>query len=139
MGSPVSLVIANLVMGDLEMKALSSFFCPPKLFHRLVNDSLAALKKFCIPLFYDQLNKQNPRTQFTVERYGVDGIVFLDTWNAATTVYRKTTHPGQYLQFSSHNSIQHNDAVVRALYHRAIQISRDDKKEGWENVVYLTR
>ena len=36
-----------------------------------------------------------------------------------TTVYRKPTHPDQYLQWDSHHAISEKYSVISTLYHRA--------------------
>ena len=39
MGSPVSVIVANLVMEDIEDRALSSFYAPPRFWRRYVDDT----------------------------------------------------------------------------------------------------
>lgn len=103
MGSPASVIVANLVMEDLENNALSTFTQRPRLYYRFVDDTIAASKKTEIPKFHKHLNDQNVHIKF--ERYKKDGISFLDTLNQVnddgsicTKVYRKPTHSERYLQ-----------------------------------------
>ena len=68
-GFTVSVIVANLVMEELENKALSTFTQRPRLYYRFVDDTIAALKKTEIPKFHKHLNDQNVHIKFTVERY----------------------------------------------------------------------
>ena len=45
MGSPISIIIANLVMENVEEGAMSTFFNPPKFRRRYVDDTLVVIKK----------------------------------------------------------------------------------------------
>ena len=75
MGSPVSVVVANLVMEDLKIKALlRSSVVKPKIYKRFVDDTIAAIKTTKINAFHGHLNAQNPHIQFTIERYHPDGL-----------------------------------------------------------------
>ena len=55
MGSPVSIIVANLVVEELENNAVSTFAQRPRLYHRFVDDSIAVLKKTEIPKFHKHL------------------------------------------------------------------------------------
>ena len=43
MGSPVLVVVANLVMEDVEQEALFTFHTPPRFWRRYVDDTCTAL------------------------------------------------------------------------------------------------
>jgi hypothetical protein len=84
MGSPVSAVIAELVMQRLEKVALRTFPVPVQWWKRYVDDSNACLKQNDITAFHDQLNSIDPCIQFTIETAtavngDVQTIAFLDT------------------------------------------------------------
>ncbi len=81
MGSPVSVVVANLVMENLENKALGSFHTKPKVYKRFVDDTTTAIKTVVIDAFRKHLNNQGPHIKFTIERYQPNGLAFLDTLN----------------------------------------------------------
>ena len=67
MGSPVSVVVANLVMEDIKERALSTFHPPPQFWKRYADDTCAALPPDQIHPFLDHLNRIEPCVQFTVE------------------------------------------------------------------------
>ena len=140
MGSPVSVVVANLVMEDLEDRALRTFLYTPQLYFRFVDDTIAALKSNLINDFHAHLNAQDSSIQFTVERYSQDGLPFLDTLNVVsingsieTSVYRKKTHTDRYLDFDSHHPICHKRGVVRALQSRADMVSSTERTKELEH------
>ena len=103
MGSPVSAVIANLVMEDVEQRALAS--AP-------VNPSFLSENE--IDVLLQHLNSIEPSIQFTIERETDRKLVFLDTCvhrtiegKLETDVYRKPTHTDKYLSFNSHHPKSH--------------------------------
>ena len=110
MSSPISPLIANLVMEEFEVKAL----CTPPPLHlwlRFVDDILVIHKTEHSKQLLHHTNPQNPNIQFTVEQPCTDGsIPFLDTKvtpgpnnTIHTTVYRKPTHTDQYLHWDSNH------------------------------------
>jgi len=56
MGSPVSVVVANLVMEDVEERALASCVVPPRFWKRYVDDVCVAMPRNLISSFLDHLN-----------------------------------------------------------------------------------
>lgn len=67
MGSPVSAILANLVMGHVEEEALSSAPHPPKWWFRYVDDSHVCLQKNNVDEFHAHLNSINSHIQFQIE------------------------------------------------------------------------
>ena len=126
MGFPVSVVVADLVMEDVESRALTSFPYPPRFWTRYVDDTCCALRTDSVDNFHRHLNSIEPSIQFTVEAESEGQLAFLDVLisrnldgSMDTTVYRKPTHTNKYLDFSSHHPLAHKIAVVRTLYSRA--------------------
>ena len=142
MGSPVSAVIAELVMEEIEEKALASAPVKPRWWRRYVDDSNACLKSESIRVFHSHLNSINPHIQFTIEMptTGAEGqtIAFLDTSNTVSAsgqvevgVYRKPTHTNKYLAFESHSPAQSKRAVVKTLMDRAKYLpSTSERKQS---------
>ena len=125
MGSPVSAVTANLVMEDLEKRALSTSLSQPCFRKRYVDDLCAAVKSNLVLTLQNHLNNIEPSIQFTVERETERKISFLDVTvcrqddgQLSTKVYRKPTHTERYLSFDSHHPIAHKRAVIKSLTDR---------------------
>ena len=126
MGSPVSVTVANLVMEDVEQRALATFTNPPKVWKRYVDDTCCALATSDIDRFHQHINSIEPHIQFTVEIETNGQLPFLDLLlrreedgSISTSVYRKPTNTDRYLDFSSHHPQAHKAAVVRTLMNRA--------------------
>ena len=147
MGSPVSPLIANFYMEDLEKKAINT--APPdirpRLWKRYVDDILAVIPKTGISRFKEHLNTIDPTgsIKFTHEEMSGDHIPFLDANIHVTpsktvkfTVYRKKTHTNQYLSFHSNHHISHKLSVVRTLVDRAEKVvtEQKDKQEELETI-----
>ena len=130
MGSPVSVVVTNLVMEDIEHKALSSFLTPPHFWKRYADDTCTILPGDLVNSFHSHLKRIDNNLQFTVEKESDGQLPFLDILltreedgSVSTSVYHKTTHTDQYLNFESHNPVAHKRAVVKTLLHRADALS----------------
>ena len=131
MGSPVSAVVAELVMQRIEKVALDSSPAPVRWWKRYVDDSNACLKQLDVPLFHQHLNSVNSHIQFTIEmpavnRNGSQTIAFLDTQllgnisgDIDVKVFRKNTHTDKYLPFESHSHKNDKKAVIKTLLDRA--------------------
>ncbi|XP_068697119.1 uncharacterized protein [Montipora foliosa] len=67
MGSPISPVIADLVMEQIEETAIATAPHPPKGWFRYVDDSHTCLRKQQVDEFHQHLNSINLHIQFTLE------------------------------------------------------------------------
>ena len=139
MGSPVSPIVANLFMEDYEGKALEAYQDPPKYWGRYVDDVLAVIKTANIEPFTQHLNAQHTSIQWTSELETDGKLPMLDTLTTRRTdgslkfsVYRKPTHTDQYLQFQSHQPMEHKMSVIRTLTHRADTIISDPQDKERE-------
>lgn len=133
MGSPVSAILANLVMEHVEERALITAPHPPKWWYRYVDDSHVCITREHLTEFHSHLNSVNEHIKFTVEEEKDGSIAFLDTMTSRnpdgtikTSVYRKATHTDKYLQFNSHHPTQHKRSVARTLLDRAKNIPSTD-------------
>ena len=78
MGSPVSVVEAEIVMQNIEEQALATFTQTGPLWLRYVDDSFTTVRKDRIDDFHEHLNRQNADIQFTKEIKENGKIPFLD-------------------------------------------------------------
>ena len=78
MGSSLSPVIANMMMEDLEQQALSTFYYPPSIWVRYVDDVYAIVKTENVDAFQKHLNTINSCIQFALEMETSGSIAFLD-------------------------------------------------------------
>ena len=120
MGSPISAILANLVMKHIEERALATAPHPPKWWYRYLDDSDSCIHKQFIEEFRAHLNSIDPHVQFTYEVEQEGDISFLDTkttrqtdGSIVVTVYRKPTNTDKYLDFDSHHQVQHKRAVAQ--------------------------
>ena len=133
MGSPVSAIIADIVMQEIETIAINTSPVPVRWGRRYVDDSNSCLQRQHVDKFHSHLNSINQNIQFTIEMPSPtehrQQISFLDTMIiieknriVEIDVCRKSTHTNKYLLFSSHNPIRNRRAVVRSLFDRAKSI-----------------
>ena len=133
MGSPVSAVVANLFMEFFENLALSTSPVKPSMWKRYVDDILCFLKKGGEKDFLDHINGIRPSIELTMETESGGKISFLDCelqrkldGSLDVTVYRKPTHTGRYLHYTSHHPVHVRRGVVRSLYDRARRIVSEE-------------
>ena len=105
---------------------MSTFHTPPRFWKRYVDDTCTVLPGDLVDSFHSHLNSIDNNIQFTVEKESDEQLPFLDILltreeggSISTSVYRKTTHTDQYLNFESHHPVAHKRAVVKTLLHRA--------------------
>ena len=126
MGSPVSMVVANLVMEHVEKLAISSFVRKPCFWKRYVDDGCCSVQECDVNDLLVPINSIEPFIQFTCEIEKNCHLPYLDILlehnldgTISTRVYRKPTHTERYLDFSSHHPPAHKAAVVKSLFDRA--------------------
>ena len=130
MGSPLSPTVANIFMENFEKEALETAPHPPSLWKRFVYDTFVILEAQYKDEFFHHINSIDDNIKFTAEATKADGSMpFLDTLvtpqsdgSLQTTVYRKSTHTNQYLQWDSHHAISNKYSVISSLLHRAKDI-----------------
>ena len=138
MGSPVSAVIANMVMEDGEQRASAT--SPVKTFSwkRYVDDFISVVSGNEAEHLLSHFNSVQPSIQLTCEREKDRNLPFLDLnvsrgvqGNLETSVYRKPTHTDKYLAFDSHHPICLKKSVAKTLLRRAdwLPSSLDSKAE----------
>ena len=142
MGSPVLVVVANLVMEDVEQEALYTFHTPPRFWRRYIDDTCTALPSDLVDSFHNHLNSIDPCIQFTMEKESDGQLTFLDILlsreedgSISTSVHRKATHTDQYLCFHLHHPAAHKRAVVRTVMCRAEALSSSGVSRAQEEKI----
>ena len=134
MGSPISVTIANLVMEHIEIKAINSFFSPPKLWSRFVDNTFVILKSDIVKRFSAHINSIEASIKFTIEHEKEDKLPFLDilvmkkkSGTLATKIYRKETHTNRYLNYESCHLQQQKQGIIISLLNRLAKLITDSK------------
>ncbi|KAM4585669.1 uncharacterized protein V3H82_004644 [Fundulus diaphanus] len=132
MGSPVSPIVANLYMEEMEKRALGTFRgTPPSHWFRYVDDTFVKIQLKEVEAFTRHMNSVDNNIKFTREDANDNKLPFLDclvNMEGDVEVYRKPTHTDQYLLFDSHHPLEHKLSVIRTLQHRAEHVPT--KTEG---------
>ncbi len=128
MGSPVSPILANLCMEEIEELAHKQSTSPPKKWFRFVDDIFSIINRHVLTNFYNLLNSIDPHIKFTMEQELHEKLPFLDTLvtrnngSLLINVYRKRTHTDRYLDYNSHHDKQHKISTAQNVLHRAVTL-----------------
>ena len=124
MGSPVSVIVAEIVMQAIEERAIATYKQTLPIWLCYVDDTFTTVHQDEINALHEHLNKQNPDIQFTkeIEENGkipfLDCLVIHDNNKLRTTVYRKPTHTDRLLDQLSYNPTAHKATTVKTLTRR---------------------
>ena len=128
MNMPISAVIANMVMDNVEQRALTTSPVKPFLWKQYVDDVISAER------LLSHLNSVEPFIQFTLKHEKDRHLTFLDLnvhrgelGNLEANVYYKPTHTEKYLAVDSHHHICHKKSVAKILVKRAEGSSLNSK------------
>ena len=123
MGSPVSPVVANLCMEEIEKTAINATSLSPKFWKRYVDDSLCIIKRDAVASFHDSLNSIDQHISFTIEHESfLDTLILRDNGKLLVDIYRKPTQTDRYLDFHSHHDRKHKISTAETLLHRALNL-----------------
>ena len=142
MGSPVSPIVVNLYMEELEQQIIASApaECKSRSWKRYVDDILCIVKKGQAESLQNHMNMVDETGSIQFTREEVDrSMPFLDAkftaradGSIASIVYRKKTRTDQYLNFASHHPKHQKLGVVRILMNRCdtlVSCEEEKKKE----------
>lgn len=122
MGSPISVVIAELVMQNIEAKIFQNDAFDILLWRRYVDDCFVIVRNDQIDPLLSFINSINDNIKFTCELEQNSKLPFLDLLimrnndgSLNFTVYRKPTNSGKYLDFCSYSHHSHKMSVIRSL------------------------
>jgi len=129
MGSPLSPIIADIVLQDLEDKALANLKFTPSFYVRYVDDVALCVPSASVSETLNIFNSSHPRIQFTLEVGENDKLNFLDItlildgsclmfdW------YHKPTFSGKYLNFLSQHPLCQKKGTIIGLTDRVFSLS----------------
>jgi len=129
MGSPLSPILADLVLQDLEEKAITRLPIPLPLYFRYVDDIVLAAPPSFFPTILTTFNSFHKRLQFTIEKSINNRINFLDisicltSGNFIIDWYRKPTFSGRFLNFFSQHPVCQKRGVIYGLVDRIFRLS----------------
>ena len=126
MGSSLGPVLANIIMMELEKIVVSDLINSGliKFYIRYVDDTLLLAKEDDIDNIVQQFNAFDDNLKFTIDKFTDNNVHFLDIKidRNGTDLFCKTTHTGQYIDFTSQTPWKLKTTWVKALYHRAKKI-----------------
>ena len=95
-----------------------------KFYIRYVDDTLLLAKEDDIDNIVQQFNAFDDNLKFAIDKFTDNDIHFLDIEidHNRTDIFYKTTHTGQYIDFTSQTPWKLKTAWVKALVHRANKI-----------------
>lgn len=129
MGSPISSIIAQLVMEYAEDQIIDNLDFGILFYKRYVDDCLLAIPKDKEQEILNAFNAFHHKLQFTIESENNKQINFLDLTlirennRIFTKWYTKTVSSGRYLNFNSEHHIIHKNNVITAIIDRAIKLT----------------
>jgi len=118
MGSPLSPVLADIVLQDIEEAALGRLPASLPFYYRYVNDILLASPPELFDLILEIFNSFHDRLKFTMEIGRGGRISFLDVTLIVENrtiifdLYKKPTNSGRYLNFYSNHPMTHKKGVI---------------------------
>ena len=131
-------------MTRLEERALEQFSPRPSTWLRFVDDVFSVVKKSAVHRLLDHLNNQHPSIQFTMEMEENGRLPFMDVsverrkdGTLSTSVYRKATHTGRYLDFESNAPDSVKRSVAVSLFRRLdyVTAGSEAKKEEEHRII----
>ena len=136
MGSPLGSILANIFVGFHERR-LFDWFPKPFIYLRYVEDTFVSFKSRSDAfVFFDILNQLLPSLSFTIEKENNGQLPFLDVLvercdsSFLTSVYRKPTFTGLYLDWHFFAPKSRKLNLIRCLSYRALNICSDCKIEN---------
>ena len=141
MGSPWSIVLANIYIKYLEEMALRSASLKPSLWFWYVDDTFIRwLHQEDVQTLQDHVNPIWS-TQFTIVKEEDNILSFLDVLITRTekgfrsSGYRNPTFTGPYLNFNSHHPYNVKKGIIRCLqlWAKGISSDSDEYQEGMKS------
>lgn len=129
MGSPLSPIVSDMVMTDVELHAIDKLKFNLPFYFRYVDDIFTMVPHSHINDVLDTFNSVHERIQFTVEIGTNNSIHFMNVTvhllneGFIFNWYRKPTFSGRFLNFYSQHPTAHKKGVVVGLIDRVVCLS----------------
>jgi len=129
MGSPLSPILSDIVMQDLETKAFQNLNLYLPLYFRYVDDLLLLAPNNEVDNILKTFNSIHERLRFTIEMESNRTLNFLDLSliirgdRLIIDWYRKDTCSGRYLSYFSGHPLCHKIGTIYSLVDRAFLLS----------------
>lgn len=129
MGSPLSPIIADLVLQDLKEEALNRLPCILPIYFRYVDDILLAAPRGEIDNILGTFNSLHDRLKFTLELSENNCINFLNVKIRSTEhgcifdLFYKPTCSHRFLNYHSQHPIIHKKGVILNLVDKILRLS----------------
>src|SRR5580765_437176 len=129
MGSPLSLILSDIVMDDLETHCLSLLSFNVPTYYRYVDDIFTIVPRTKVDEMKLTFSNYHQRLTFTYEIESDSCISFLDTTvirsdgRLVTNWYRKPTCSNRYINFHSNHPFKYKMNTIYNLVDRAILLS----------------
>jgi len=129
MGSPLSPILADIVLDDLETSCIQKLDFTLHTYFRYVDDIFMIIPATKLLMVLDIFNNYHPRLKFTYEVEANDSLNFLDVSvikindKLITNWFRKSTFSGRYINFHSNHPLQYKLNSIANLVDRAILLS----------------
>jgi len=143
MGSPLSPMIADIVMQDLERVVLETFDFDIPFYYRYVDDIVLAVPTSKIDSVFKKFNSIHPKLQFTIE-IGNNSINFLDVTiiikdnQILFDWFHKPTFSGRYLNYWSQHPLSQKKGTIIGLVDRAFLLSHPEfHQKNFESIIKI--
>ena len=145
MGSPISPLLANIWLDEIEKCFLSTLSNPPRLWIRYLDDIFTLVKNLeeNLKSYLRRLNNVNDKIKFTEERENNKVLNFLDVQVTREEdrfdkkVFRKPAYAGNILHFNSNHPFGIKMGVLKSQIIRGLRIT--DKKNWNEEIHTIKR
>ena len=128
MGSPVSPILANIVLQDLEQEIVTANNIILSFYTRYVDDIVLAVHKEKVEGVLKLFNSYHERLRFTIDFGDGNGINFLDVklmrqGSIIFDIYKKSTNSVRYLNYFSNHPLVHKRGVIIGQFDRILLLS----------------
>ena len=139
MGSPLSPIIADIVMQELESRAIEEIPYNIPIYYRYVDDIILAAPTNSFDEILAKFNSKHDRLKFTIELSQNNKINFLNVTlsveekgRMSYNIHYKPTFSGRFINYYSHHPWAHKKGVIFGLVDRAIKLA--DNKWHTKNI-----